>query len=159
MIEIFENLQESEVQSLREALPLIAILIGQADNHLDEKELELAKKITHIRTFNSPEYLIPFYEQVEKEFDNNLEMFSKELPTDAATRNEIISGTLSKLNPILAKLDPKAGAILYNGFIRFGKEIAKASGGFLGFMSVNSAESKWVNLPMITPIVGPEEEE
>ena len=159
MIEVFEKTNEASQQALREALPLIAILIGKADNNLDVKELELAKKIAHIRTFNSPDYLIPFYEQVEKEFDDNMEMFLKELPEDTRTRCLIIAERLEKLNPILAALNPKPGSILYHGFVRFAKEIAKASGGFLGFMAVNSEESKWVNLPMLTPIETPDEEE
>ena len=152
MSNALKSLNENEIQSLTDALPLIAILIGKADNNLDVKELDLAKKITHIRTFNSPEYLQAFYEKVEENFDQILAKFSTELPDDAGLRGETISGKLSMLNPILAKLHPKAGAFLYRGFVRFAQEIAKASGGFLGFLAVNPEESKWITLPMINPV-------
>lgn len=152
MSNALKSLNENEIQTLTDALPLIAILIGKADNNLDVKELDLAKKITHIRTFNSPEYLQAFYEKVEEHFDQILAKFNAELPEDAGLRGEIISGKLAQLNPVLAKLHPKAGAFLYRGFVRFSQEIAKASGGFLGFLAVNPEESKWVSLPMINPV-------
>jgi hypothetical protein len=159
MINALESLKAEEISTLTQALPLIAILIGKADGNLDLKELELAKKITHIRTFNSPEYLQPYYEQVEAGFDQSLEALNSELPGDNNLRNELISDKLEALNPILAKLHPKVGAQLYKGFIRFAQEIAKASGGFLGFMAVNPAESKWIGLPMLVPIVYEQDEE
>ncbi|MDZ4709534.1 MAG: hypothetical protein SH818_14135 [Saprospiraceae bacterium] len=152
MINALEPLNAEENDLLTQALPLVAILIGKADGNLDVKELELAKKITHIRTFNSPEYLQNFYEQVEAGFDKNLDTYNSSLPGDAQLRSEMISTKLESLNPVLAKLHPKIGSQLYKGFLRFAQEIAKASGGFLGFMAVNPEESKWVSLPMLVPI-------
>lgn len=152
-------LNPEETNLLTQALPLVAILIGKADGDLDVKELELAKKIAHIRTFNSPEYLTSFYENVESNFNSNLDALNASLPGDAVLRNEVIAEKLRLLNPILSKLNPKIGAQLYRGLIRFAQEIAKASGGFLGFMSVNTAESKWVELQMINPIAHEEDEE
>jgi len=159
MIKALETLNAVEVGLLTQALPMIAILIGKADGDLDIKELELAKKITHIRTFNSPEYLQAFYEQVEIQFDSYLDSFNTSLPGDAELRGEVIAEKLRALNPVLAKLHPKVGSQIYKGLIRFAQEIAKASGGFLGFMAVNTAESKWIELPMINPIEYDEDEE
>jgi len=159
MINALESLNAEENDLLTHALPLVAILIGKADGTLDVKELELAKKITHIRTFNSPEYLQSFYEKVEAGFDKNLEMYNASLPEDTHLRSELISQKLESINPVLAKLHPKVGAQLYKGFLRFAQEIAKASGGFLGFMAVNPEESKWVTLPMLVPIEYDEDEE
>lgn len=159
MIDALDALNAEEVSLLTQALPLVAILIGKADGELDVKELELAKKITHIRTFNSPEYLQGFYEKVEAAFDQNLGDLNSTLPGDIELRGEVLAQKLGDLNPILAKLHPKVGAQLYKGLIRFAQEIAKASGGFLGFMAVNTAESKWVDLPMLTPIEYEEDEE
>ncbi|MEP7322581.1 MAG: hypothetical protein ABI761_11710 [Saprospiraceae bacterium] len=159
MIVNINNLIQGELTQLREALPLIAILIGKADNNLDLKELDLAKKIAHIRTFSSSDYLKDFYETVEEDFDKTLDMFDKSLPTEVEVRNNMISDRLTLLNPILAQLHPKLGAELYRGFVRYAKEIAKASGGFLGFMAVNPEESKWIDLPMLVTIVHEQEEE
>ncbi len=159
MKDVFQNLNVTELQALKDALALVTILIGKADNEFDEKELELAKKITHIRTYNSPEYLHDFYLSVEAEFNSTLDNLLNELPQDAALRNNEISTRLSSLNDILKKLDPKAGAQLYRGYTRLAQEVAKASGGFLGFLSVNSEEAKWIKLPMLTPIIADDDEE
>ncbi len=158
MINELNILSESELEQLKDALPLIAILIGGADNKLDAEELQLAQKITHIRTYNTPEYLQPFYQSVETRFKSTLDLCINELPREASIRNKIISDRLQSLNPVLFKVNPIIGAQLYKGFVRFAQEIAKASGGFLGFMSVNAEEAKWVKLPMLKPIISEEEE-
>ena len=159
MIHDLKHLEASKLIQLQEALPLIAILVGKADGELDVKELDLAKKIAHIRTYSSPEYLKEFYEEVEAQFDALIDKFNTELPEDADSRGQIISDRLSQLNSILGEINPKIGSKLYKGFLRFAKEIAGASGGFLGFMAVNAAESKWVGLPIITPVIQTELEE
>lgn len=159
MINALEPLNAEEKNLLTQSLPMVAILIGKADGDLDVKELELAKKIAHIRTFNSPEYLQSFYEDVESKFDDHLNDLNTSLPGDSELRGEVLAQKLADLNPALAKLHPKVGAQLYKGLLRFAQEIAKASGGFLGFMAVNSAESKWVGLPMLDPVVYDEDEE
>ena len=152
-------LNHDELERLKDAMPLIAILIGRADNDMDASEYKLAEKIAHIRSYNSPDYLQPFYQSVEAGLKSSLDLFNKELPAETVLRNQFISDRLASLNPILQKLNPKIGAQLYKGFIRFSSEMAKASGGFLGFMSINSEESKWVNLPMLNEIRFEEEEE
>jgi predicted nucleic acid-binding protein len=159
MTDVFSQLSADQIQLLKDAHALIAILIGKADNDLDLKELELAKKIVHVRTFNTPDYLNAFYEDVETGFDGSISSFSNELPADTASRNAEIASRLAKLNEVLPKLEPRLAYLMYKGYTRFAAEIAKASGGFLGFMSVNSEESKWIHLPMITPIPEVEDEE
>lgn len=159
MLTDIDQLKPQELNQLKEALPLIAVLIGKADNNLDIKELQLAKKIAHIRTFSSSDYLKDFYETVETAFDELLNKFNTELPVDSDQRNQMISDRLTLLNPILSQLHPRIGAELYKGFVRYAKEVAGASGGLLGFMAVNPAESKWIDLPMLATIVHEDEEE
>lgn len=157
MITDVTKLTPHEQDQLREALPLIAVLIGKADNNLDLKEQALAKKVAHIRTFSSSDYLKDFYETVEETFDKTLADLEKELPAEAEARNKLISDRLGLLNPVLAQFHPKIGAELYRGFVRYAQEVAKASGGFLGFVSINPAEAKWVDLPMLVTIVHEDE--
>ncbi len=158
MINDLNQLNSGDRSKLKSALSLIAVLIGKADNNFDIKEVEAAKKIAHIRTYNSPDYLKEFYTEVESSFDQDLISLNATLPSDAQERAAEITSKLSELNSILESLNPKLGADLYKGFSRFAQEIAKSSGGFLGFMSINREESKWVHLPMITPIAVEEEE-
>jgi hypothetical protein len=78
------------------------------------------------------------------------------LPAEVEARNAEISERLSHLNLILAKLDPALAAAIYKGFVGLAQETAKASGGFLRIGAVAEMEEKWVNLPMLTPVVAPQ---
>ena len=101
-----------------------------------------------------------FYAEVDNNFMEKVQYFMEALPSGVAQRNEIITERLNDLNPILAKLDPSVGSKLYAGFVSFAEHIAKASGGIMGFFSIDHAESKLIGLPMINPIIheGDEEE-
>ncbi len=153
MIQIFEQLETAELALLKEAVPMIAILIAGADGNIDEKERAWAEKITKIRTFSVPEEYQTFYEEIGSDFQEKLDAMIKVLPTDTEERNSILNERLKDVNAVLAKLDPKYGSRLYREFKRFAKHVATASGGFLGFFSISAAEAKWVNLPMLDEIV------
>lgn len=148
----FENLSPSEVQQLLDTIPLITLLIAGADDNIDEDELKWADKLTEIRGYAQPDDLLEYYEQVESNFDERLTHFMNAYSENMEKRNHEISLALSHINPVLAKLDQNFAAKLYHSFITFADQIAKASGGFLRFMTVNKEEEKWVHLPMITPI-------
>ena len=83
------------------------------------------------------------------------------LSPDISTREEEISKRLSELNVILNCLSNAVAYELYTSFTSFAKHIAKASGGFLRFGSISNEEKRWINLPMLDPIIleVPEEEE
>lgn len=160
MAEYFSVLSESEKDTLKDALPIIAVLIAGADGNFSKDEFESAKKVAHIRSYHLKGELKAFYVEIDQHFDSRLKHFSELYPTDLPNRNEIISERLAEINPILAKLDPYIGHKLYKGFISFAQHVAKASGGFLGFFGIQKDEAKVVNLPMLKPIeyFGEEEE-
>ncbi len=151
----FESLTRQELNILEDAIPQIAVLIAGADGEIEVQESEWATKLTHIRTYNSSEDLHDFYKEVDTNFAVKFAEFTKFSSAQTEVRQTKISENLSKLNPILAKLDNKTAFHLYDSFISFAKSIANVTGGVLGFHSVNSEEKKWVGLPMITPISPP----
>lgn len=155
----FRSLSESEYAQVKEAIPLITILIAGADGNIDEEETSWATRLTSIRSYANPELLNEFYEDVSVDFSENLQSWISKLPTDTAERTRIISDRLEKLNPVLAKLSPKVGAIAYDSLVSFAKHIANASGGILRFFSVSREEKKLLDLPMLNQIVFSEEEE
>jgi hypothetical protein len=79
-----------------------------------------------------------------------------EFPEAPAERNPLIAERLTKLNPILAKLDAEIAYDLYHGFVKLAEETAKASGGFLRIGAISPEEEVWMSLPMLTPIAAPE---
>ena len=151
--DIFKALSPDQYDQLKEALELITVLIAGADGHIDEQELNWAEKLTSIRSYAKPEELNIFYGDVEAAFSKKLVQLINDLPDSIDERQAIISDRLAVLNDILPKLDNKIGHQLYKSFTSFAKHIAKASGGFLRFGSISTAEKKWVHLPMIEPII------
>lgn len=152
MLDGFQNLTKSEIDSLVEAPALITILIGAADGELDPEERKWTERLLRTRTYNRPKELNEYYRVVLQDFWDKVQAFMASLPVDPTDRNEAISARLEKLNPVLAKLEVDLASDLYQGFIGLAEETAKASGGFLRMGSISAVESKWVNLPMLEPI-------
>lgn len=152
-------LSSEEIRLLKDAHAYITVLIAGADGNIDADELSWADKIAQIRTFAGDERLKDFHEAVNHELHEKIQQLIAELPKETDNRNQIISGKLSQLNPVLAALHPSIGAILYKGYVSFAERIAKASGGILSFFTIGPEEKKWIGLPMLTPIVYKVEEE
>jgi hypothetical protein len=149
---IFRALTDKEYQLLSDTVPLIAILISGADGHIDLKEKEWSQKIVKIRSYAFDYDLKPIYQELEKNYAARFESFVSELPSDPDARCTKISQMLSELNKILPKINIRNASQLYNTYLSFAEEIARASGGFLRMLSISSEESMWIGLPMIDPI-------
>ncbi len=151
----FENLSASELQQLEEAVVQISILVAGADGAIDAEEAAWADKLTHIRGYSGEKWLQEFYDEVATNFKIRFNDTLKTLPTDTALRQATLSTEIAKVNPILAKLEPKAAYKMYHSYQTLALSIAKASGGILGFGAVSRAEKLVVDLPMIAPIAEP----
>lgn len=154
-----EQLTPQEFDTLVCALPRITILIAGADGAIDEGEWNWAERLTHIRSFNHPHALNGFYEALEPKFSELMSSLLSRYSRNPEERCLKISDELSHLNPILAKLDPTTAHTMYDSLKSFAWNIARSSGGFLGFGAISAKEEKWIKLPMIEPIEPVFEEE
>jgi len=159
MLRQLNNLPADELQELYDAIPVITLLIAGADGEIDKDELEQSEKITKIRGFSGGEIMQDFYDKVGEDYSERLKRWMNVVSKDTAERTADLSARVEKLNPILAKLTPELGAAMYKSFTTFAKHVAKASGGFLGFGSINKDEAALVDLPMLTEIIYVPEEE
>ena len=141
-----------EISIIIDAYPLITILIAGADGDIDVRELEWGKKLSKIRSYNENYELNPLFKEVEKDFDEKIDLVVSEAPGQVLARYDWISPKLAQLNPILAKLERADAYALYKSLTSFAKHIAKSEGGFLGMGSVNSEEMKMIKLPMVNVI-------
>lgn len=157
-IEGFAHLKKEEIDALVEAPALITILVGMADGELDGEERAWSERLLRSRTYNKPKELNEFYRVVVEGFWARVQSEITHLPKDTEARNHELSDRLAKLNPILAKLDLELAADMYKGFVGLAEETAKASGGFLRIGAISAEEKKWMNLPMLTPIIAPKKE-
>jgi hypothetical protein len=149
MDDIFKALLPEEYAQLKNAIPLITILIGGADGDLDSKERTWAEKVTNIRSYSLPEEYRGFYTVIGHNFPEELDKLIEELPDDVAERQMEISRRLASLNDILSKLDSKVAAAMYDELKSFARHVARASGGFLTMWSISAEEKRWISLPMI----------
>lgn len=160
MIQGFGKLSKDQFQNTKDAIAWITVLIAGADGEIDAEETAWAEKVTKIRSYNNPNELTPFYDQVGHEFTDKLQALVAAVPKDVKEREVFLSNKLAQLNDVLPLLEDNLGYQLRKEYISFAKHVAKASGGFLGFLSVSAAESKLVDLDMIKPVsfIGEEEE-
>jgi|JI10StandDraft_1071094.scaffolds.fasta_scaffold00526_6 hypothetical protein len=148
----FRSLSDNEYNLIINSVPLVAVLIAGADGQIDLKEKEWANKIVKIRSFANTIDLKPIYQELELNFSSLLENTIQRFPQENENRNQLISKELSQLNPILAKLNIQLASQIYDSLLSYAEHIAKASGGFLRMMSVNSDENIYIGLPMLDPI-------
>ena len=148
----FKVLNEEEITLMLDAIPLITILVAGADGEMDDKELASAIKITEIRSYDFNSQLKDYFKLVGGNFEDRLRKFDTELPKDTDARLNKVAELLAGLNPVFEKMDEFDAAIYYKNFRSFAKHVAKASGGFMRFMTVGPKESEVVDLPMLNEI-------
>ena len=144
----FNNLSEQEVEFLVNAPAYVTILIASADDKIDKKEKNWAKKLESYRSFTSEAMLQAYYEEVNKSFETAIDAL-EELYNESEDGLTAISMELEKLNPILAKMDDDMTSTLLSSWRSLANKVAEASGGFLGMFSTDNEEKKWIDLPML----------
>ncbi|WP_116127952.1 hypothetical protein [Lewinella sp. IMCC34183] len=159
MLREFNQLNDEERQLMFDAIPLIVILVGAADNVLDEVELTEAQRLADIRSYNNRGRLNAFYEIIDEGLSERIRQLYNGMQNGVQQREKYIIGELSKLNTILPKLREPYGYLYYHNFRTFARHIAEAHGGFLRFITIGPKEAKVVDLPMIKPVAKPPEEE
>ena len=145
---VFFNLSAEEEAFLIKTPAIITILIAGADSDIDKAEIQEAKEIIY-RIKENASSLSSFYNQVIENFEINLDQFLGTYPTNTRERNQIISEELKLLNHILPNLELDTAINFYSDMKQLARHIAEASGGVLGYLSVDKEESKYMNLPMI----------
>lgn len=149
MIYEFENLTKEEKDMMLKAPALIAVMIAGADNRIEPQELKRAVELVNIKTFSEKQDIQPFYEEVAKTINQDIDAVVGALPGGAEERNAVISDELAKLNKIFSRLKGKFAHDLYASLKHYAHMVAQSWGGILGIASVSAQEKKWVNLPMI----------
>jgi hypothetical protein len=159
MESIFKPLSAEEYALLKDAIPQITVLIAGADGKISPDETSWAEKVTNIRSYSTPEEYHDFYREIGEAFQHRLTELINALPDDVESRSQTIANTLTGLNPVLRKLDPKHAAHIYGELKSFANHVARASGGFLKFWSVSAEEKQWIDLPMLNKFEWHDEEE
>ena len=148
-IKALAALSEEEVKKVVEAPAVITVLIAAADDNIDEDETSWASKVVDYRKTIGDESLFDYYEASEEAFAEALSALLNEEVVGNQERLANMTAELEALNPILKKINRLYAQKLVNSWRSFAKQVAKASGGILGFGSVSKAEEALVDLDMI----------
>lgn len=144
------NLEKEEKELLKRIPALITILIGSADDNLDEKEIHMGKMSTEFRKDHGEPLVNNYFEWVSNEYDtifNNEWNNLKEIELEQ--RLQLISDEIAQTNEILAKLDKKFTHELVVSWRGLARAVATSSGGVLGRLSVSYEERDYIALDMI----------
>jgi hypothetical protein len=153
MIKSIASLSADEQKILYEAIPYITILVAGADGIIDDAELAAAEKTAHVRSFHyEHEEWMEFYKKADENLHDQLHEMINHLPRETDKRQQAVSEKLARLNDVLPKMDRRQAKHFYDGLLTFADHIAKASGGFIGWMSVGPKEAEVTSLPMIEPV-------
>ncbi|MBL7871770.1 MAG: hypothetical protein JNM78_09185 [Cyclobacteriaceae bacterium] len=149
MLPEFYKLLPAEVELMFKAPVLVCILIAGADGHIDNKEIKGAIALTEKKQKRSKSYLLAFYKELGEDFEDKLKIVIQGFPTNEAERSPMIVQALTKINPILKKLDHNFACEFYASLREIASAIAMSSGGLLGMKKVGDEEAKYVQLDMI----------
>ena len=145
-------LSQEEIDFLIKVPVYVTIMVGGADNELEDIELEWAEKVARFRSFKSSPELQQYYLEVDKIFSSELEKMVQNLKNQVKKPREQskeISEELKRLNDIFAKLDKETAEKLYNDFLSFARHVASVSDNLLGMGGINPDEWEYVRLPSV----------
>jgi len=149
MIKGLNKLSDKEIELMKETPALIAILVAGADGVIDEKEMCWAEKVKVFRSTKENSMLREYYSKVVKEYRKTMKDLIVKLPVNLSERNYEITKRLKGLNKILPKLNRKLSIEFYKSLLSYAEQVAKASGGIMGFASISPEERKWLSPDMI----------
>jgi len=149
MIKEFELLSQSE-QELLYSLPIyVAVLIAGADGVIDNKEVKKAITVANNKLKHARKNLIPYFNVANKDFEDKLKMAIANLPSGTKERQNVLTLKLKESNEAFDKLPKKYAIELYASLKETAKQIAEASGGVFGYMTIDFEESQLIDLKMI----------
>ncbi len=147
-IKEFQQLSAEDAQQLLKAPALITVLIAAADGKVEKKETTWAGKVMSYREHIGDEDLFDYYHLA----DENFEAQVNDLLASATGNQEMIASVskeLEKVGKIMTKINKVYADKLMESWQSFARQIAKASGGFLGFGEISSQEEQLMDLHMI----------
>lgn len=149
MIKQFSYLSKKEEALLLDAPVLITILVASSDEGIDRKEIHRGLDLLKWKRIHARPDLHDYYQEVNKHFSSRMDALLAELPSETKKRHQEIGQRLVGLNQIFPKFDRGFAEQLYASYRELAKNVAEASGGFLGYLSINIKESDLIKLPMI----------
>ena len=145
------NNLSSEEQNILYALPFhMAIWIASADGHVEESELKRAISVINLQSAKATSKSISeFYTTVSEDLEDKLKILLYNSPKSDHELTTYHSKKIVDANPVLKKLDKQFIVNLHHSLRELARQVAKASGGLLGYGSIGAEESRLIDLNLI----------
>jgi len=122
----FGKLTLKEKESLLKLPVYISLLAGSGEGILDEAEKKAALNFANVKSFSCHTTLKDFYREVDRTFENNLELINAELPKEKAEREAAIRKEQVRLQRLVLKLGRQYAARLQKSMKSFSEHVHKA---------------------------------
>jgi len=145
------NKLTNDEQNVLYALPFhIAIWIASADGHVEESEIKRAISVINLQSAKATsKSLAEFYNKVSEDLEDKLKVLLYNSPKSEHERTTYHSKKIVDANSVLKKLDTQFIVNLHNSLRELARQVAKASGGLLGYGSIGVEESRLIDLSLI----------
>ncbi|MBC7424080.1 MAG: hypothetical protein H7334_11575 [Ferruginibacter sp.] len=122
----FYNLTEDENGQLLLLPVYISLQAISKRAEFDKNDLKTAVRFAHTQTFSCKPILIPFYQEVDKEFESTIYSLFVQLPVDTTARKIAIEKELELIEQTVYKLDEQFILAMHQSMRLFGVHIARA---------------------------------
>ena len=126
MIKQFQNLTKDEVDVLMKAPVLMSVLAACSTDGVNHAQKADAIRLSHLKTYTANSLLLPFYGEVEKNFEEQFESAVKEYTPFDKEKLLRLKAQIEKVKQIAKKLDPEYGNILLRSFEKYERHVRRA---------------------------------
>lgn len=127
MISQFENLTIEERELLLKAPVFLSVLAACSEHGINPDQKADAIKLAHLKPFTADPSLVPFYQEVEKNFEQDFETISKQYAPFNEANSSLLKNQIKKTHPILKKLNREYASKLLRSFEKYERHVRRSA--------------------------------
>lgn len=145
LVSRFGDLTKEEQDLMFSAPALVSILIAGADDNIKDIHLKVASELAVYKSKTIEPYLRRYFEIASADIEDKINELIAKLPGKASHRNPLIIEDLKRVNNIIQRINFEFADKFYFALKDIARCVAEASGGILGYMSINKEEAEALN--------------
>lgn len=149
MLYQLQKLSSEEQTSVKRSPIWVTLLVACADFDIQEKEIDRAKEIIHIRSYALQSDLKNLYRELDADIEQEIDQALASVPALGKDRIEYLKEKISELNSIFLKLDSTFNKQLYTSLKSLAVAVAQSDGGLFGISRISDEEKRYISLPML----------
>lgn len=127
MIKEFSGLTKEETELLFKAPVIFSVHTLAAFKNINKTQKEDAVKLAHIKTYIEHYLLMPYYEEVDKNFRITFETYLDQVSPFDSIHLSTVNKDMEKIYSIIDKLDPLFGGLLRKSLEGYARHVKNAA--------------------------------